>query len=136
MANGSGVSRGDGNRNARLARLRDLVPVTNAIVGVDLADAKQMVVVCDHDSKVVARRTFRCRAWGWAWRWTGRRWSRSASSPPDAPASALAQRAQEADQGLRGLLRLFDPEEVRRLREQRQLRAGDALRQPAGVADR
>ena len=63
MANGSGVSRGDRNRNARLARLRGLVPVTNAIVGIDLADRKQMVVVTDHDSKVLARRTFRCRAW-------------------------------------------------------------------------
>jgi len=37
--------------------------VENAIVGIDLADKKQMVVVTDHDSKVVARRTFRCRAW-------------------------------------------------------------------------
>lgn len=63
MGNGSGVSRGDRNRNARLGRLRALVPVTNAIVGIDLADAKQMVVVTDHDSKVVARKTFRCRAW-------------------------------------------------------------------------
>ena len=63
MGNGSGVSRGDRNRNARLARLRALVPVTNALVGIDLADAKQMVVVCDHDSKVLARKTFRCRAW-------------------------------------------------------------------------
>src|SRR6476660_7252951 len=63
MNNGNGVSRGDRNRNARLARLRGLVPVGNAIVGIDLADKKQMVVVCDHDSKVVARRTFRCRAW-------------------------------------------------------------------------
>ena len=63
MTNGSGVSRGDRNRNARLARLRELVPVSNAIVGIDLADRKQMVVVCDHDSKVLARRTFRCRAW-------------------------------------------------------------------------
>jgi transposase len=63
MGNGSGVSRGDRNRNARLARLRVLVPVTNAIVGIDLADSKQMVVVTDHDSKVLARRTFRCRAW-------------------------------------------------------------------------
>jgi transposase len=44
-------------------RLRELVPVTNAIVGIDLADKKQMVVVTDHDSKVLARRTFRCRAW-------------------------------------------------------------------------
>ena len=63
MTNGSGVSRGDRNRNARLARLRRLVPVSNAIVGIDLADRKQMVVVCDHDSKVLARKTFRCRAW-------------------------------------------------------------------------
>jgi transposase len=63
MRNGSGVSRGDRNRNVRLARLRALVPSTNAIVGIDLADKKQMVVVTDHDSKVLARKTFRCRAW-------------------------------------------------------------------------
>jgi transposase len=63
VGNGSGVSRGDRNRNARLARLRALVPVSNAIVGIDLADRKQMVVVADHDSKVLARKTFRCRAW-------------------------------------------------------------------------
>jgi hypothetical protein len=48
---------------ARLARLRVLVPVMNAIAGIDLADSKQMVVVTDHDSKVLARKTFRCRAW-------------------------------------------------------------------------
>ena len=71
MGNASGVSRGDRNRNARLARLRELVPAENAIVGIDLADKKQMVVVCDHDSKVLARRTFRCRAWDLGARWTG-----------------------------------------------------------------
>ena len=78
MANGSGVSRGDRNRNARLARLRELVPVSNAIVGIDLADAKQMVVVCDHDSKVLARRTIRCRAWdlGVALDWAAQRAAR------------------------------------------------------------
>jgi len=63
MNNGNGVSRGDRNRNSRLVRLRELVPVENAIVGIDLADDKQMVVVCDHDSRVLARRTFRCKAW-------------------------------------------------------------------------
>ncbi len=63
MGNGSGVSRGDRNRNARPERLRALVPVTNAIAGIDLAEKKQMVVVTDHDSRVIARRTFRCRAW-------------------------------------------------------------------------
>ena len=74
ISNGSGVSRGDRNRNARLARLRELVPLENAIVGIDLADKKQMVVVTDHDSKVLARRTFRCRAWdlGMALDWAGR----------------------------------------------------------------
>jgi len=30
MGNGNGVSRGDRNRNAKLSRLRELVPVTNA----------------------------------------------------------------------------------------------------------
>jgi transposase len=63
MTHGNGVSRGDRNRNAKLARLREFVPLTNAIVAIDLADRKQMVVVTDHDSKVLARRTFRCRAW-------------------------------------------------------------------------
>jgi transposase len=75
MSNGSGVSRGDRNRNARLCRLRAAVPVTNAIVGIDLADRKQMVVVTDHDSKVLARRTFGCKAWdlGAALDWAGER---------------------------------------------------------------
>src|SRR6266516_1163523 len=59
----SGVSRGDRNRNARLARLREAVPLSNAIMAVDLADSKQMVVVTDHASRVLARRTFRRRAW-------------------------------------------------------------------------
>src|ERR1043165_2132397 len=75
VGNGSGVSRGDRNRNARLGRLRELVPVSNAIVGIDLADRKQMVVVTDHDSRVLARKTFRCRAWdlGAALDWAGAR---------------------------------------------------------------
>ncbi len=74
MGNGSGVSRGDRNRNARLARLRMLVPPVNAIAGIDLADRKQMVVVTDHDSKVLARKTFRCHAWdlGAALDWAGK----------------------------------------------------------------
>lgn len=41
MGKGSGVSRGDRNRNARLAKLREHVPLENAIVGIDLADVKQ-----------------------------------------------------------------------------------------------
>jgi transposase len=63
VSNASGLSRGDRNRNRRVSRLRSLVPVTNAIVAIDLADGKQMLVVCDHDSRVLARRTLRCRPW-------------------------------------------------------------------------
>ncbi|HET6668015.1 MAG TPA: IS110 family transposase [Intrasporangium sp.] len=79
MNNGNGVSRGDRNRNARLSKLRAAVPVTNAIVGIDLADRKQMVVVTDHDSRVLARRTFRCKAWdlGAALDWAAERATRA-----------------------------------------------------------
>ncbi len=63
MSDRSGVSRGDRSRNARLARPREVVPVTNAIAGIDLADSKQMVVVTDHESRVLALRTFRRRPW-------------------------------------------------------------------------
>jgi transposase len=59
----SGLSRGDKRRNAKLAELRRLVPVDNAILGIDLADKKQAVVVCDHDSQVLARTTVKARAW-------------------------------------------------------------------------
>jgi transposase len=44
-------------------RLRAAVPPGNAIARVDLADTKQTLVVTDHGSRVLARRTFRCRAW-------------------------------------------------------------------------
>jgi transposase len=37
----TGLSRGDRNRNARL---RELLPPENAIVGIDLADSKQAAV--------------------------------------------------------------------------------------------
>lgn len=39
------------------------MPATNAITGIDLADSKQLVVVTDHESRVLVRRTFRRRAW-------------------------------------------------------------------------
>jgi transposase len=71
----SGVSRGDRDRNARLARLREAVPPGNAIAGIDLAGSKQMVVVTDHESRVLARRVFRRRAGqlGVALDWAGAR---------------------------------------------------------------
>ena len=63
MGDRSGLSRGDRNRNARLARLRQLLPWENAVVGIDLADDKQAAVVTDHDSRVIARRRVSARAW-------------------------------------------------------------------------
>ncbi len=63
MSDRSGLSRGDRNRNARLARLRKLLPFDHAILGIDLADDKQAAVVTDHDSRVLARRRVNARAW-------------------------------------------------------------------------
>lgn len=63
MSDRSGLSRGDRNRNARLARLRRLLPADPAIVGIDLADDTQAAVVTDHDSRVIARRRVGVRAW-------------------------------------------------------------------------
>ncbi len=63
MGDRSGLSRGDRNRNARLARLRQLLPSGNAVVGIGLAGDKQAAVVTGHDSKVIARRRVSARAW-------------------------------------------------------------------------
>ena len=63
VSQGSGLSRGDRRRNQRLARLRELVPADHAILAVDLAEDKQALVVTDHDSRVLARRRVRVKAW-------------------------------------------------------------------------
>jgi transposase len=63
VVQGSGLSRGDKRRNAKLVRMRELVPVENAILGIDLADVKQAVVVTDHDSRVLARKRVSAKAW-------------------------------------------------------------------------
>ncbi len=46
------LSRGDRNRNQRLVRLRELVPASSAVLGIDLADRKQVAALLDHDSRV------------------------------------------------------------------------------------
>ena len=48
---------------SKLARLRELVPADNAILGIDLADEKQAIVLTDHDSRVLARQRVRAKAW-------------------------------------------------------------------------
>jgi transposase len=63
VVQGKGLSRGDKRRNAKLARLRALVPVDHAILGIDLADTKQAIVLVDHDSQVLARTRVTAKAW-------------------------------------------------------------------------
>jgi transposase len=63
MGKRNGISRGDARRNARLGRLRGIVCHDWAVLAIDLADDTQVVAVCDHDSRVLAKRTWRYRAW-------------------------------------------------------------------------
>jgi len=57
------LTRGDRRRNAKLARLRSIVRADLAIVGIDLASAKQAAVVTDHDSITLARKMFDGDPW-------------------------------------------------------------------------
>src|SRR5438034_3179127 len=59
----NGLSRGDRNRNARLAALRVVLPRDHAILGIDLAQSRQAAVLADHDSRVLARWRPRCSPW-------------------------------------------------------------------------
>ena len=63
MSNGRRLSRGDNRRNARLTRLRQVLPREHAILALDLADDQQVFALTDHDSRVLARRRVRCRPW-------------------------------------------------------------------------
>ena len=63
MPNARALTRGDRRRNERLSRLRSMVRRDYAVVAVDLASAKQAVVITDHDSVVLGRRMFTGDAW-------------------------------------------------------------------------
>ncbi len=52
-----------GDATRKLIRLRSIVRADLAVVGVDLASAKQAVVVADHDSITLGRRMFDGDAW-------------------------------------------------------------------------
>jgi transposase len=64
VSNVTGITRGDRRRNARREGLRRLVPTTSAVVGIDLGEDKQMLVVADHDSRVLARKVVTAKASG------------------------------------------------------------------------
>lgn len=63
MSNRRSLTRGDRRRNEKLTRLRSIVRRDLAIVGVDLASAKQAAVVADHDSVTLGRRMFDGDPW-------------------------------------------------------------------------
>lgn len=63
MPNARPLTRGDRRRNEKLIRLRSIVRPDMAIVGIDLASAKQAAVVADHDSITLGRRMFLGDPW-------------------------------------------------------------------------
>src|SRR4051794_29187705 len=63
MSNRSRLSRGDRRRNDKLARLRAVVTRETAVLAFDLAADKQVCALSDQDSRVVARRTVKAKAW-------------------------------------------------------------------------
>lgn len=64
MSNGSRrLSRGDRRRNDRLAALRAVVTRETAVLAFDLAADKQVCALTDQDSRVLARRTVKAKAW-------------------------------------------------------------------------
>jgi len=62
VGKGSGMTRGDRRRNARRERLRSMLPRDGAVIGIDLAEDKQVLAVVDHDVRVLARKTARVKA--------------------------------------------------------------------------
>ena len=96
MAQGSGLTRADRNRNRKLAGLRRVVSKDRAVLAVDLGEDKQATVLVDHEGRVLARRTVKnakayelagllewmaglapgwgSRAWWWRAEPTGHRW--------------------------------------------------------------
>ncbi|UPW10359.1 IS110 family transposase [Gordonia terrae] len=77
MSKASRLSRGDKRRNDRLSRFRGIVRREFAVVAIDLAARKQVVAVVDHDSRILARRTFACTPWQLA---TAIEWGRTAAT--------------------------------------------------------
>jgi transposase len=57
------LSRGDRRRNEKLARLRGIITRQTAVLAFDLAADKQVCALTDPDSRVLARRTVRVKAW-------------------------------------------------------------------------
>jgi transposase len=62
VAQGSGLTRGDRNRNRKLEALREVVRRDRAVLSVDLGEDKQVAVVMDHEGRVLARKVVKAKA--------------------------------------------------------------------------
>jgi transposase len=62
VAQGSGLTRGDRNRNRKIAALREVVRADRAVLAVDLGEDKQVAAVVDHDGRVLGRRVVKLKA--------------------------------------------------------------------------
>jgi transposase len=62
VAQGSGLTRGDRNRNRKIGVLREVVRRDRAVLAVDLGEDKQAAVLVDHEGRVLARKTVRAKA--------------------------------------------------------------------------
>jgi hypothetical protein len=56
------LTRGDRNRNQKIAALREAVRPDRAVLAVDLGEDKQVAVVVDHDGRVLGRRVVKSKA--------------------------------------------------------------------------
>jgi len=63
VAQGSGLTRGDRNRNRKIAALRGVVRRDRAVLAVDLGEDKQAAVLVDHEGRVLARKMVTAKAY-------------------------------------------------------------------------
>jgi hypothetical protein len=63
VAQGSGLTRGDRNRNERIAALRQVVRRDRAVLAIDLGEDKQAAALVDHEGRVLARRIVKAKAY-------------------------------------------------------------------------
>jgi transposase len=61
VAQGSGLTRGDRNRNRRIGALLEVVARDRAVLAVDLGEDKQVAVVIDHERRVLARKVVKAK---------------------------------------------------------------------------
>jgi hypothetical protein len=63
VAQGSGLTRGDRNRNRKIAAVRAVVRPERAVLAVDLGEDKQVAVLVDHDGRALARKIVKAKAY-------------------------------------------------------------------------